>query len=122
MTGSLLYLTASRPDICFSVGMCTKYKSDPKESHINAVERIIRYISGTLDYEIWYSKDSNVSLVGFSAMDWAGNADDKKSKNGGCFYLGNNLISWYSKKKVYISLSTAKAEYIVVGSCCTQLL
>ena len=117
--GSLLYLTASRLDPCYNVGVCARYQSDPKESHINTVKRIIRYISGTLDYIIQYSKDSNVSLAGFSDAYWAENTDDRKSTRGGYFYLGNNLVSWHSKKQNSISLSTAEAEYIVVDSCCT---
>ena len=101
--------------------MC-RYQSDTKESHITAVKRIIRYISGTLDYGIWYSKDTNISLAEFSDVEWAGNADDRKSTSGGYFHLGNNLVSWHNKKQNSISLSTAEAKYIVVGSCCTQLL
>ena len=87
MIGSILYLTTSCPNICYNVGVCARYQSNHKESHINAVKRIIRYVSGTLDYGIRYSKDSNVSFVGFSDADWAGNADDRKSTSGGCFYL-----------------------------------
>ena len=85
MIGSLLYLTASRPDICYSVGVCARYQSDPKESHITVVKRIIRYISGTLDYGIWYSKDTNISLASFSDANWAGNANDRKSTSGRFF-------------------------------------
>ena len=96
--GSLLYLTASRPDIQSSVGVCAIYQSDPKESHIIAIKGIIRYVSGTLDYGIWYSKHSNISLAGFSDADWARNADDRRSTSGGWFYLENNLVSWHSKK------------------------
>ena len=79
-------------------------------------------MNSTLEYGIWYSKDTNANLVGFSDADWAGNADDRKSTSGGCFYVGNNLVSWLSKKQNSISLSTAEAEYIAAGSCCTQLL
>ena len=63
-----------------------------------------------------------MSFVGFSDANWVGNADDLKSTSGGYFYLGNNLVSWHSKKQNSISLSTIKAEYIAVGSCCIQLL
>ena len=59
MIGSLLYLTVSRPDIPFSVGVCARFQVAPKESHLTAVKRIIHYINGTFDYGIWYSKDSN---------------------------------------------------------------
>ena len=96
--GRLLYLTASRPDFTFSVGVCARYQTAPKESHLTAMKRIIRYINGTPDYGLWYSKDSNASLAGYSDADWAGSVDDRKSTSRGCFYLGNNLVSWMSKK------------------------
>ena len=71
---------------------------------------------------IRYSKVSNVSLASLSDVDWAGNANDRKSTSGDCFYLGNNLVSSHSKKQKSISLSAAEAKYIAVGSCCAQLL
>ena len=119
---SLLYLTASRPDIAFSVGVCARYQATLKESHLTMVKQIIRYVNGTPDYGLWYSKDSNACLAGYSDADWAGNVDDRKSTSAGCFYLGNNLVSWMSKKQNFVSLSTAEAKYITPGSCCTQLL
>jgi hypothetical protein len=122
MIGSLLYLSASRPDIMFSVCVCARYQADPKQSHLIAVKRILRYISGTSPLGIWYSYDTNTNLVGFSDSDWAGDVDDRKSTSGGCFYLGNNLVSWYSKKQNCVSLSTAESEYVAAGSCVTQLV
>ena len=120
--GSLFYLIVSRPDIAFSVGVCARYQAAPKESHLTAVKQIIRYINGTPDYGLWYSKDSNACLVKYSDADWAGSVDDRKSTLEGCFYLGNNLVSWMSKKQNFVTLSIAEAEYIAAGSCCTQLL
>jgi hypothetical protein len=93
MIGSLLYLTASLPDIAFSVGVCVRFQANPKESHLTAVKRIIRYVNDTLLYGIWYSKETNLVVVGYSDADWAGNADDRKSTSGGCFYVGNNLVA-----------------------------
>ena len=93
MISSLLNPTGSCIDICHSISVCARYQSNPKESHITILKRIIRYVSGTLDYGICYSKDSNVSLAGFSDTDWAGNADDKKSTSGCYFYSGNNQVS-----------------------------
>ena len=113
--GSLLYLTASRLDIVFIVGVCACYQAAPKESHLTAVKRIIHYINGTPEYGLWYSKDPNDCLASYSDADWAGSVDDRKSTSSGCFYLKNNLVS-------SMSLSTTKAEYIAVKSCCTQLL
>ena len=101
MIGCLLYLTASRPDIAFSVCVCSRFQSNPKVSHLNAVKKIIKYVGGTCDYGLFYSKESNLSLAGFSDSDWAsnadsdwaGNANDRKSTTGGCFYLEANLVA-----------------------------
>ena len=68
--GRLLYLTVSRPNISFSVGVCARYKADPKESHLYSVNKIILYVNETSNYGIWYSFDTNASLVGFSDADW----------------------------------------------------
>ena len=122
MIGSLLYRTVSRPDIAFSVRVCARFQVALKESHLMTVKWIIRYINGTSDYGIWYSKDSNECLAGYSDADWAGCINDRKSTLSGCFYLGNNLVSWMSKKWNSVSLSTAEAKYIAVRSCCGQLL
>ncbi|KAM7466521.1 hypothetical protein LguiB_014083 [Lonicera macranthoides] len=122
MIGSLLYLTSSRPDILFSVCACARYQSEPKESHLSAVKRIVRYVNGTLSLGIWYTFDTSSSIVGYCDADWAGCTDDRKSTSGSCFYIGNNLVAWSSKKQNCISLSTAEAEYISAGSCSSQLL
>ena len=122
MIGSFFYLTASRPDISYSVGVCARYQANPKQSHMTAFKRIIKYVKTTAEFGVWYSKDTSDFLVGYSDTDWAGNVDYRKSTTGGCFYVGNNLVSWMSKKQNSISLSTAEAEYIATGSCCTQLL
>ena len=122
MIGSLLYLTSSRLDISYSVGVCARYQANPKESHMISLKRIIKYIKTTADFGVWYSKDTNDVLAGYSDVDWAGNADDRKSTSRGCFYVGNNLVSWMSKKQNSISLSIVEVDYIAAGSCCTQLL
>ena len=122
MISSLLYLTASRLDISYNVGVCARYQANPKESHMIALKRIIKYVKTIANFGVWYSKDTNDVLAGYSDGNWAGNADDRKSTSGGCFYVDNNLVSSMSKMQNFISLSTTKAEYIVVGSCCTQLL
>ncbi|KAK2444948.1 putative mitochondrial protein [Trifolium repens] len=122
MIGSLLYLTASRPDITFAVGVCARYQSEPKVSHLNQVKRILKYVNGTCDYGMMYSHCEDSSLCGYCDADWAGSADDRKSTSGGCFFLGSNLISWFSKKQNCVALSTAEAEYVAAGSSCTQLV
>ena len=116
---SLLYLVASRPDISYSVGVCARYRANPKESHMTALKRIIKYVKTTAEFGVWYSNDTNDVLAGYSDADWAGNADDRKSTSRGYFYVGNNLVSWMSKKQNSISLSTAETQYIAASSCCT---
>ena len=86
------------------------------------LKRIIKYVKTIADFGVWYSKDTNDVLPGYSDADWAGNADDRMSTLEDCFYVGNNLVSWISKKQNFISLSTLEAEYITAGSYCTQLL
>ena len=93
MIGSLLYLTASRPDISYSVGMCARYQANPKESHMIALKRIIKYVKTTVNFDVWYSKDTNDVFTRYSDADWDRNANDRKSTLGGYLYVGNNLVS-----------------------------
>ena len=88
-------------------------------SHLTVVKRIIKYVNGTSDLGFFYRKESNVFLAGYFDANWAGNADDRKRTTGWCFYVGTNLVPWMSKKKNSISLSTAEAECIAAGSCCS---
>ncbi|KAI3681360.1 hypothetical protein L6452_36153 [Arctium lappa] len=122
MIGSLLYLTASRPDIMYSTCLCARYQSEPKESHLIAVKRIFRYLNGTPNLGLWYPKDSGFDLTGYSDSDFAGCKLDRKSTTGGCQLLGGKLVSWTSKKQNSVSTSTAEAEYVAAGSCCSQIL
>ena len=69
MMGSLLYLTTSRPDISYSVGVCARYQTNPKESHMIALKRIIKYVKTIADFNVWYSKDTNDVLAGYSNAD-----------------------------------------------------
>ena len=105
MIGSLLYLTTSRLDIACDVGICARFQFDPCVSHLAAVKRIIKYVHGTSEFGVLYYYDTNLILVGY----WDADLDDRKSTLRGCFSFGNNLISWFSKKQNYVSLSIAKA-------------
>ena len=91
--GSLLYLTANRLHISYSVGVCARYQANPKKSHMTALKRIIKYVKTTVEFGVWYSKDTSVVLAGYSDPNWAWNADDRKSTSRSCFYVGNNLVS-----------------------------
>ncbi|KAH9697097.1 hypothetical protein KPL71_023471 [Citrus sinensis] len=112
MIGSLLYLTASRPDIMFSVCLCARFQSCPKESHMLAVKRIFRYLIGTINLGLWYPRGTHIDLTCYSDTDFAGYKVDRKSTSGTCHFLCHSLVSWHSKKQNSVALSTTEAEYI----------
>jgi len=122
LIGSLLYITASRPDIMFAVCLCARYQVNPKESHFKAAKRILKYLKGTSFVGLWYPSHSPIHLIGYSDFDFAGCKLDRKSTSGTCHLVGSSPISWHSKKQACITLSNAEAEYIVVGSCCAHIL
>ncbi|GJX88564.1 hypothetical protein Tco_0340578 [Tanacetum coccineum] len=122
MIGSLMYLTASRPDIMFAVCACARFQVSPKSSHLLAVKRIFRYLKGKPSLGLWYSKDSPLELVAYTDSDYAGATQDRKSTTGGCQFLGNRLISWQCKKQTVVATSTTEAEYVAAASCCGQVL
>jgi hypothetical protein len=122
MIGSLLYLCASRPDIMLSICMCARYQSDPRECHLVAIKRILRYLVATSCFGIWYPKRSTFDLIGYSDSNYAGCKVDRKSTSGTCQFLGRSLVSWSSKKQTSVAQSTAEAEYVAARQCCAQLL
>ncbi|KAI3687049.1 hypothetical protein L1987_80739 [Smallanthus sonchifolius] len=122
MIGSLMYLTALRPDIMFAVCLCARFQAAPKVSHLQAVKRILRYLKGAPKLGLWYPKNGNVNLYAYTDSDYGGCNLDKKSTSGGCQFLGGRLISWQCKKQTCVSTSTAEAEYIAASSCCAQVI
>jgi hypothetical protein len=122
MIGSLLYLCASRLDIMLSVCMCARFQANPKEYHLSAVKRILRYIVHTPNLGLWYPKVSKFNLLGYSDSDYADCKVDRKCTSETCQFLGRSLVPWSSKKQNCVALSTAEAEYVAVGACCAQLL
>ncbi|XP_047339903.1 secreted RxLR effector protein 161-like [Impatiens glandulifera] len=120
--GSLLYLTASRPDILFAFGVCRRFQANPKQSHYVSAKRILKYLKGTQNVELWYPKDSNFNLISYYSADYACCKVNRKSTSRTCQFPVDRLISWYNKKQTSIATSTAEVEYLVVGICCAQLL
>lgn len=99
MIGSLLYLTATRSDMMYSVSMLSKFMNKPTQIHLQAIKRVLRYLKGTLDYRIWYRPIINSDLIGYSDNDWVGSIDDMNSTSGYVFSLGNGVFSWLSQKQ-----------------------
>ncbi|GJR64413.1 retrovirus-related pol polyprotein from transposon TNT 1-94 [Tanacetum coccineum] len=122
MIGSLLYLTASRPDIMFSVCLCARFQEAPKTSHLEAVKRIFRYIKGTTHLGLWYHKGTSIETVVYADSDHTGDYVDRKSTSGICTFVGCCLTSWFSKKQTALAISTTEAEYVSAGKACQQAL
>ncbi|GKA47241.1 putative ribonuclease H-like domain-containing protein [Tanacetum coccineum] len=122
MIGSLMYLTASRPDIMFAVCACARFQVTLKISHFNAVKRIFRYLKGQPKLGLWYPRDSPFDLEAFSDSDYAEASLDRKSTTGGCQFLGKRLISWQCKKQTIVANSTTEAEYVAAANCYGQVL
>ena len=121
--GSLLYLSAkTRPDITFAVCNVAKFCTKPTKIHWPAVKRIFRYLRGTSDVGIVYTKQNSCSCVGYSDADWAGDKNDRKSTSGYCFSFGSGLISWRTNKQSCVALSTAEAEYVALSSAAQEAI
>ncbi|GJZ36534.1 putative ribonuclease H-like domain-containing protein [Tanacetum coccineum] len=122
MVGSLMYLTASRPDLVFVVCICARYQASPTKKHFEAIKRVFRYLRGTINWGLWYSKDTAMALMTYADADHAGCQDTHRSTSGSAQFLGDKLVSWSSKKQKITTISTTKAEYIAMSGCCAQIL
>lgn len=109
MIGSLLYLTTSRPDILFSVCLYARFQSDPRETHLTVVKRIYRYLKETTNLGMLYKKSLDYNIVRLCDADYARDRIKRKSTSGNCQFIGENLISWTSKRQATIVLSTTEA-------------
>nr|GEW43446.1 retrovirus-related Pol polyprotein from transposon TNT 1-94 [Tanacetum cinerariifolium] len=117
--GSLMYLTYSRPDIVQAVCFCARYQSRPTKKHLKEVKRIFRYLRGTVNMGLWYSKDSCFELTAFLDVD---HIDSRKSTSEGIQFLGDKLVSWMSKKQNCTAMSSADIEYVALSTSCAQVM
>ncbi|GJZ70645.1 hypothetical protein Tco_0634496 [Tanacetum coccineum] len=122
MIGTLMYLTASRPDLTFFVCMCARYQAKPTEKHLHAVKRIFKYLRGTVNRGLWYPKDSSIALKAFTEADHAGCQDTRRSTSGSMQLLGDRIVSWSSKRQKSVAISSTEAEYIALSGCCAYVL
>ncbi|GKB66465.1 hypothetical protein Tco_0927877 [Tanacetum coccineum] len=117
MIGSLMYLTASRPDLVFDVCMCARYQASPTKKHLEALKRVFRYLRGTINWGLWYPKDTAMALTAYAVADHAGCQDIRRSTSGSAQFLEDKLVSWSSKKQKSTVISTIEAEYIAMSGC-----
>ncbi|GJV11917.1 ribonuclease H-like domain-containing protein [Tanacetum coccineum] len=120
LAGALQCLTFTRPDISYAVQQVCLYMHDPREPHFSALKRILRYIRGTMPYGLQLFSSTTSSLVAYSDADWAGCPTTHRSTFGYCVFLGNNLLSWSSKRHVTLSRSSAEAEYRGVANAVAE--
>jgi hypothetical protein len=107
--GSLMYLTNTMPDICFSMNILSHYLVEPICVLLVAAKHVMRYRKGTLDFGLYYNGDHEFILIGYINSDWAGSVSDRKSTSRCCFSLGSSMTSWKSRKQYSISLMTTEA-------------
>ncbi|XP_057432877.1 uncharacterized mitochondrial protein AtMg00810-like [Lotus japonicus] len=93
LIGSLMYLTATRPDIMYAVSLLSRYMSRPTEVHYSAAKRILRYLQGTTKFGILYKREGNLELIGFTDSDYAGSVEDKRSTSGNVFMLSGAAVA-----------------------------
>ncbi|KAL4022729.1 hypothetical protein IC575_016474 [Cucumis melo] len=122
LVGSLIYLTVTRPDIAYAVHIVSQFMAAPRTIHFTVVLRILRYIKGTLGHGLQFSSQSSLVLSGYSDADWAGDPTDRRSTIDYCFYLGDSLISWRSKKQSVVSRSSTESEYRALADTTAELL
>ncbi|XP_026384872.1 uncharacterized protein LOC113280467 [Papaver somniferum] len=111
LDGALQYLTFTRPDISYAVQQVCLFMHDPREPHMQALKRILRYLQGTLDHGLFLSATTLTGLTAYSDADWAGCPDSRRSISGYCIFLGDNLVSWSSERQATVSRTSDEAEY-----------
>jgi hypothetical protein len=122
VVGSLMYLTATRPDMMFAVSLISRYMANPTELHLQAAKRILRYLKGTTDYGVFYKNEEDEELTAYTDNDYTGDLKDRKSTSGYVFKMSSGVVSWSSKKQPVVTLSTTKAEFIAAASCACQAI
>nr|GEU56846.1 retrovirus-related Pol polyprotein from transposon TNT 1-94 [Tanacetum cinerariifolium] len=122
MIGSLLYLTASRPDIMFSVCLCARFQENPKTTYLEAVKRIFRYIRGNSHLGLWYAKGTKIKTIVYDNSDHADYYVDRKSTSGIFTFMGCCLTYWFTKKQTALAISMNEAKYVSTKKACQQAL
>ncbi|KAL4362450.1 hypothetical protein GQ457_04G012430 [Hibiscus cannabinus] len=120
LVGSLLYLTATRPDLMFAASLLSRFMTEPSDVHMGAAKRVLMYLKGTSDFGIMFNPCADSKFVAYSDSDWGGSVDDMKSTLGYVFSLGSGVFSWISKKQEIVAQSTTEAEYIAACAAVNQ--
>ncbi|KAL6420407.1 hypothetical protein ACFW04_014533 [Cataglyphis niger] len=122
LLGSLMYLAVStRPDIFYAISILSQFNTNPGKAHWSAAKRVLRYLKGTINYSLVYTK-SEIPLIGFVDADWGGNVNDHVSYTGFVFKLANTAITWEARKQKSIALSSTEAEYMALTEAAKETI
>ncbi|KAM0052273.1 putative RNA-directed DNA polymerase [Helianthus debilis subsp. tardiflorus] len=121
LVGRLLYLQATRPDLTYSVNVLSQFVSDPRQSHLDAAMRVLRYLKATPGQGVFFPKDGGTNLVTYCDADWLGCPFTRRSRTGYVVLLGGAPVSWKSKKQSVVSRSSAEAEYRAMATTTSEI-
>jgi hypothetical protein len=122
LIGKLLYLTNTRPDISFATQQLSQFMQKPTMSHFKAACRVVRYLKMNPGRGLFFPRDSDMQILGYSDADWTGCLDTRRSTSGFCFFIGNSLVSWKAKKQDTICRSSSEVEYRALSSATCELI
>jgi len=112
LIGSLMYLVNTRLDICYVVNTLSYFMVEPKRAQWAVTKHVLKYLQGTINYGLLYTRGKDIRLSGFTYADWARSSVDQKSTYGYCFNIGSGMTSWCSRKQKFVALSSFEAEYM----------
>eukprot|EP00253_Pinus_taeda_P032137 PITA_32137 len=122
LIGSLKYLVNTKPNLCYAVNTLSEFMVEPKRVHWATTKHILRYVCGTINFGLRYTKGNDIELSGFTNADWAGSSVDRKSTTWYCFDIGSGMTSSCSKKQKSVALSFAEAEYMAASKATCEAI